>query len=64
MIFILQEKKGAHRVVVRASNHDEARHIANKQVGEEGHIWTDYKLTTCRRVMMYTKPRVLCRGLR
>ena len=36
--------------VVRANNPHEARRLANRKVGDEGHIWTDSTMTTCRTV--------------
>ena len=64
MIYVLRSRKLDVQVqkVVRAKSPEEARMIANRKVGSEGHIWTDSKLSTCRFIVPDGKPLDLGRG--
>ena len=45
--------------VVRASDSDAARQIANMKVGDEGNIWTDDNLVSCVEIDGNGDPDVL-----
>lgn len=51
---------GCFRKVVRAENANEARRIANRDVGKEGHIWTRHEFVRCNKVKLAGRPVVLC----
>ena len=53
-------KAGCYRKIVRAANANEARRIANRDVGKEGHIWTRHEYVRCNKVRLAGRPVVLC----
>ena len=55
-----KEKLGCYKKVVRAFNAHEARRVADKHVGKEGHIWKHAHLTSCRLLRMSGRPFVVC----
>ncbi len=55
MIYLLERKDEIgydeyDAKVIRAKNPEEARAIANRHVGDEGRLWAEKEIVSCRRV--------------
>lgn len=64
MIFILKRKDRIgwdeyEEMVVRADNEDEARRLANEDAGDEGQLWTDYEIVSCKVVSTLGEKEVI-----
>jgi len=64
MLYLLKQKNDLHHdefwgKVIRAKNVKEARRIANVRVADEGEIWENPKLTSCKIIKTEGKSEVI-----